>query len=437
MSGSSNTPDIETLQEAGQEFAQGNISRSQLEQVESGQASLDEVRSSDSGGNQSDTEQSDSSDSSSFDGDGGERGQSASSSLSSGGGGGSDSGSSSPQATTNPGGAVGNNPQQEQDQQQDGIDAPTIAELGEAGQEFASGGDVSQEDLENAGTRFNADVNNDGTIDDTDAEQLADAGQFEVAQELEEQIDTATGTEGDGTPDDLTAPTVEDVLGGDREVSSAAEADALAEAARQSPEISQEQADRLLDQVAADAEGQGTVLSRETGGSPDQPGSSAFSEFDIPAPGGASNPSLGERIPTDGELLLDRRGSRGRIESISINGQEVPVSDAGFRAVGPQSERGGDAATDRLTIDLPEGIDPGVADITIEESFGPQDDPNDRFFFGTETTQIEALLTAGATAPKKTTNMNVTVSRYVNALNISGRLLCSQSSPVTAGRQLP
>jgi len=135
MSGSSNTPDIETLAEAGQEFAQGNISRSQLEQVESGQASLDEVRSSDSGGNQSDTEQSDSS------------GSSTGSSSS-----GSDS--SSPQATTNPGGAVGNTPQQEQSQQQqDGIDAPTIQELGEAGQEFASGGDVSQEDLENAGTR--------------------------------------------------------------------------------------------------------------------------------------------------------------------------------------------------------------------------------------------------------------------------------------------
>jgi len=42
MSGSSNTPDIETLQQARQEFAQGNISESELEQVQSGQASLDD-----------------------------------------------------------------------------------------------------------------------------------------------------------------------------------------------------------------------------------------------------------------------------------------------------------------------------------------------------------------------------------------------------------
>jgi hypothetical protein len=76
MSGSENGPGIETLQEAGQEFAQGNISESELEQVQSGQASLDEVRQSESGSEQSDesesepdTEQSDSSGSSSFDGD--------------------------------------------------------------------------------------------------------------------------------------------------------------------------------------------------------------------------------------------------------------------------------------------------------------------------------------------------------------------------------
>jgi len=233
MSGSGSGPDIETLAEAGQEFAKGNISQSQLEQVQSGQASLDEVRSSDSesdgGGGTSSSPQ--------VTTNPGGAVENTSGSSSSGGGGGSDSDSSSLQATTNPGGAVGNTPQQEQSQQQqdssspqattnpggavgntpqqeqDGIDAPSIQELSELGQEFASsGGDVSQEDLESADARFQADVTGDGTIDDADAEQLADAGQFEAAQALEEEIDQATGTEGDGTPDDLTAPTVEDSI---------------------------------------------------------------------------------------------------------------------------------------------------------------------------------------------------------------------------------
>jgi hypothetical protein len=54
MSGSESGPDIETLAEAGQEFAQGNISRSQLEQVESLHSSLYEVRSSGCGSEHSD-----------------------------------------------------------------------------------------------------------------------------------------------------------------------------------------------------------------------------------------------------------------------------------------------------------------------------------------------------------------------------------------------
>jgi len=59
MSGSNSTPDIETIAEAGREFARGNISRSQLEQVESGQASLDEVRSSGGGDSDGGSSQSD------------------------------------------------------------------------------------------------------------------------------------------------------------------------------------------------------------------------------------------------------------------------------------------------------------------------------------------------------------------------------------------
>jgi len=222
MSGSEGGPDIETLQRAGREFARGNISQSELEQVESGERSLSEVRT-DSGGGGGDAdrerererEDEDTNTDTDTDTDTNTSGSNTSTSGTSNTNtntntntGNTNTNTNTTESNTDSGSASGSD-------QQAGIDAPSIAELGELGQEFASGGDVSQEELSNADTRFQADVNNDGTVDDADAEELADAGQFEVAQELEEQIDTATGTEGDGTPDDLTAPTAADILGED------------------------------------------------------------------------------------------------------------------------------------------------------------------------------------------------------------------------------
>ena len=375
----SSKPSIQELGEAGKSFASGEITQSELDQIESGETTLSEIQEpqpepqpEQTRNNSTDQQQGDS--------------------------------SSSLKVTTNPGGSVGNN--QQQQQQQQGIDAPSIQELGQAGREFASsGGDVSQDDLENLETRFKADVNNDGTINDQDAQALADQGQFETAQALEEEIDTVVGTENDGTPDSLKPPTVSDVIGENRQVDSAAEADALAEAARQSDEISEKQARKLLDQAAdqGSLRSQNNAINRDDTQTvfgqefSDQPGSVAFSRFEVKAPGGSTNPSLRERTNVNDQLIIDRRGSRGRIESISINGEEVQLTPSGNpRPVGPLTERGGDEKRDRLVVDIPEGVDPGIADISIQESFGPQDNPDDRFFFGTETTQLQALLTEQA-----------------------------------------
>jgi len=348
----SSKPSIQELGEAGKSFASGEITQSELDQIESGETTLSEIQ--------------------------------------------------EPQPEPQPEQTRNNsnsNQNTNNTEQQQGIDAPSIQELGQAGREFASsGGDVSQDDLENLETRFKADVNNDGTINDQDAQALADQGQFETAQTLEDEIDQVLGTENDGTPDSLKPPTVSDVIGENRQVDSAAEADALAEAARQSDEISEKQARKLLDQAAdqGSLRSQNNILNRDSKFS-DQSGGVAFSRFEIKAPGGSTNPSLRERTNVNDQLIIDRRGSRGRIESISINGEEVQVTPSGNpRAVGPITESGGDEKRDRLVVDIPEGVDPGIADISIQESFGPQDNPDDRFFFGTETTQAQVLLTEQA-----------------------------------------
>jgi len=352
MSGSNNTPSTAEVQEATRAFIVDDaITESQLESIRAGQTTLEQARQSESGsgsgsgggGGGDDSQQQDrqlgqaptppsntdtdtASDPVQRDPQAFTPEQPASSPSPSGGGGASTDSESQTQQSQSQSQSQPQTQTARLDRGEQGIEVPGRNEVQDT-IDRALFGDGSQEELQRQSSLLEADLTDDGRLSDADARALADQGQFEQAQALEEQIDELVGTEGDGTPDSLTAPTVADVIGEDRQVDSAQEADALAEAARQSDKISQERADELLDQVAADAEGQGTVLSRDTGvlenqDFADERGSAAFSEFDIPAPGGSTNPSLGERISTEGDLLLDRRGSRGTIESITINGQE-------------------------------------------------------------------------------------------------------------------
>ena len=84
--------------------------------------------------------------------------------------------------------------------------------------------------------------------------------------------------------------------------------------------------------------------------------------------------------------MLDRRGSAGIVDTVTINGREIDVT----QSVGPETERAGDEARDRFVLDLPKGIDPGEATIRVEERFGPQGE------LGSEVSEVQALITEGA-----------------------------------------
>jgi hypothetical protein len=272
---------------------------------------------------------------------------------------------------------------------QRGIEAPDAFDIEETVQEFREG-DASADDVEQQQSLQDV-AGEDGVITRSDLKALADRGAVDSAQSLAESV---PGVSSDS--DALDAPTVTDVVGDDGQVSSASEADELVETAAVSDAITENQVEELLEQTA-DEGGIFTDNSVSRSGTQagfgdefaDESGSPAFSRFGVRPPDEQANADVGSsRISTDGELILDRRGSTGFVESVQIGGQEVEIN----RRVGPSSEAGGDETRDRLTIDIPAGVEPGVRDITIEESFGPNRSS------GTETTEVEALLTDDATA---------------------------------------